>query len=149
VHSDAEQNLRLNQLTGGVAATDGNLAYAVTDPGVGTNPGIAGTAYTNSVAGATTTTLFAIDATRDALVTLAAPNDGVITTVGPLGVNTSTFVGFDIAGNNGAAFVTLTTGAGAGGTGSTLYQVNLSSGALFVVGNVSGAMPLRGIAIVP
>ena len=44
---------------------------------------------------------------RDVLVTLAAPNDGIMTTVGSLGVNTTGDVGFDIAGNNGAAYVTL------------------------------------------
>lgn len=52
-------------------------------------PQIGGTAYTNSVAGATSTTLYAIDVARDVLVTLANPNDGIITTVGPLGVNTT------------------------------------------------------------
>lgn len=149
VHSDAEQNLRLNQLTGAVAATDANLAYAAGDAGAGVNPDIVGTAYTNSVAGATSTVLYAIDSNRDVLVTLANPNDGIMTTVGSLGVNTNGFVGFDIAGNNGSAFVTLTTGAGANGTGSTLFQVNLTTGALFAVGNVSGDSPLRGIAITP
>lgn len=149
VHSDAEQNLRLNQLTGALAAVDGTLAYALGDPGVGTNPTITGTAYTNNVVGATTTVLYAIDSNRDVLVTLANPNDGVLTTVGALNVNTNGFVGFDIAGNNGSAFVTLTSGAGAAGTGSTLYQVNLSTGALFAVGNVSGVSPLRSIAIAP
>ena len=149
VHSDAEQNLRLNQLTGGVAAVDGSLSYALADAGVGSNPAIAGTAYTNSVVGATSTVLYAIDAARDVLVTLANPNDGIMTSVGSLGVNTGSLVGFDIAGNNGAAFVTLTTGAGAAGTGSTLYQINLSTGSLFAVGNVTGSSPLRGIAIAP
>jgi Domain of unknown function (DUF4394) len=132
-----------------VAAVDATLSYALADAGVGSNPAIAGTAYTNSVAGATSTVLYAIDAARDVLVTLANPNDGIMTSVGSLGVNTSSLVGFDIAGNNGAAFVTLTTGAGAAGTGSTLYQINLSTGSLFAVGNVTGTSPLRGIAIAP
>lgn len=149
VHTDAEQNLRLNQLTGGVAAVDGSLAYATADAGFGTNPNITGTAYTNSVVGAATTMLFAIDTNRDVLVSLANPNDGIMSTVGSLGVNTNGFVGFDIAGSNGSAFVTLTTGAGASGTGSTLYQINLSTGAIFPVGNVTGASPLRGISIAP
>jgi hypothetical protein len=149
VHSDQEQDLRLNPATAAVAAVDSALAYAVADAGAGSNPAIAGTAYTNSVAGATTTILYAIDAARDVLVTLPNPNDGRLVTVGALGVNTTSDVGFDIAGNNGAAYVTLTTGLGAGGTGSTLFQVNLTTGSLFPVGNVSNAAPIRGIAIAP
>lgn len=87
IHSSGAQNLRLVPLLGGgtdgtVAATDGTLVYALTDGGTLQMPQIGGTAYTNSVAGATSTTLYAIDFARDVLVTLANPNDGVITTVG-------------------------------------------------------------------
>ncbi|MGQ0640195.1 MAG: DUF4394 domain-containing protein [Gemmatimonadaceae bacterium] len=149
VHSDAEQDLRLNPVTGGIAAVDSALAYRVGDAGAGSNPNVTGTAYTNSVAGATTTTLYAIDTNRDVLVTLANPNDGQLTTVGSLGVSAGSDVGFDIAGNNGSAYVTLTIGSGAAGTGSTLFLINLSTGALVPVGNVSNASPLRGIAIAP
>lgn len=91
--------------------------------------------------GATTTTIYAIDYGRDVLVTMADPNSGVMTTVGALGVNTTGDVGFDIAGNNGSAYVTLTVGGGF--TGSTLYQMNLVSGALFPVGGVANSAPLR------
>ena len=149
VHSEADQDLRLNPMTGATAAVDGNLAYRAGDAGAGSDPNITGTAYTNSVAAASTTILYAIDTNRDALVTLPNPNDGQLATVGLLGVNTTGDVGFDIAGNNGTAFVTLTTGAGANGTGSTLYQLNLSTGSLLAIGNVSGTAPLRGIAIAP
>ena len=99
------------------------------------------------MSGATTTMLFAIDFTRDVLTTLASPNDGIMTTVGALGVNTTGDVGFDIAGNTGTAYATLTTGGGFGG--STLYIVNLTTGALFPVGGVANASPLRGIAVAP
>lgn len=149
VHSDAQQDLRLHPVTGAVAAVDGTLAYVTGDPGFGIAPMITGTAYTNSFAGTISTVLYAIDAGRDVLVTLANPNDGQLTTVGALGVNTTGDVGFDIAGNSGDAFATLTTGAGAGGTGSTLYVVNPTSGALFRIGNVGSMSPIRGIAISP
>lgn len=147
VHTDAEQNLRLNQLTGAVAATDGALAYAAGDAGAGSNPAIAGTAYTNSVAPApTTTALFAIDAARDVLVTLANPNDGQMRTVGPLGVATTDRVGFDIVGSDGSAYATLTeTGAGR----SRLYTVNTTTGAATLVGTLGHGGPLRGIAVAP
>jgi hypothetical protein len=149
VHSESDQDLRLNPATGAVAAVDTDLSYAVGDPGAGTNPAVAGTAYTNSTQGATVTALYAIDATRDVLVVLTNPNDGRLTTIGALGANTSTHVGFDIAGNNGDAYITLTTGGGAGGTGSTLYLLNLSTGSAFPIGNVSNAAPVVGLAIVP
>ncbi len=152
VHGNTNQNLRLVPRLGGatdgtVAAVDGALTYAAGDSGFGLLPSIGGTAYTNSVSGATTTVLYAIDFTRDVLTTLANPNDGIMTTVGALGVNTSGDVGFDIAGNNGTAYVTLTVGGGFGG--STLYVINLASGSLFPVGGVANAAPLRGIAVAP
>ena len=53
VVSDTGQNLRLNPDTGAVAAVDGAL-----NPGA---PHVVGSAYTNNFAGATTTTLYAID----------------------------------------------------------------------------------------
>ena len=62
VTSDARQNLRLHPDTGATAAVDGQLAYAAGDAGAGSTPRIVGSAYTNSVAGATTTQLFDLDA---------------------------------------------------------------------------------------
>ena len=89
VTSDAEQNLRLNPDDGTVTGVDTNLAYAPGDPGAGTNPNVGGSAYTNSFAGATATTLFDIDNARHALVTQNPPNDGTLTTVGALGTTTT------------------------------------------------------------
>jgi hypothetical protein len=152
VHASNAQNLRLVPRLGGatdgtVAAVDATLSYALGDPGMLSTPAIGGTAYTNSVAGATSTILYAIDFNRDVLTTLANPNDGIMTTVGSLGVNTTGDVGFDIAGNNGSAYVSLTVGGGF--SGSTLYAMNLSTGGLFPVGGIANAAPLRGIAIAP
>lgn len=146
VHSDAEQDLRLNPLTGGIAATDAALAYAAGDPGFGVNPSITGTAYTNSVAAAASTVLYAIDAVRDVLVRLDAPNNGQLSTVGALGFDASGATGFDIAGNNGTAYLSLNT---AGQSTSVFFVVSLTTGALFPVGNVAHGAPLIGIAIAP
>ncbi len=144
VHTDATQDLRIVPTTGAVAFVDGALAYRTGDAGAGTTPAIGGTAYTNSVAGATTTELYAIDATRDVMVELANPNDGMLDTVGPLGVNTDGNIGFDIGG--GEAFATLTS---AGTTFSTLYRMNLDTGRATVIGNVGGGALLRTIAVAP
>lgn len=147
LHSDTEQNLRLNQLTGAVAATDTPLAYAAGDAGAGQNPAIAGTAYTNSVAGAASTELFAIDADRDQLVFLATPNGGSLASRGPLGVNTTTAVGFDIVGAGmGTAYATLTP---TGTSRSRLYTIDLATGAATAVGDVAFGRPLVGIAVAP
>ena len=70
------QNLRLHPDTGMVAATDTALNYE------GPAEGIVASAYTNSVVGATTTTLYNIDSRRKALVTQAPPNDGKLNVVG-------------------------------------------------------------------
>ncbi len=143
IHGDAGLNLRVNQLTGALAATDTALVYAATDANAGAAANIAGTAYTNSVAGATTTVLFAIDSDLDALVTLPLPNSGQLTTVGALGANTSDRVGFDITGDDGIAYAALTTGAG-----SSLYTIDLATGQATLAGSIRGSA-LIGIAVAP
>lgn len=91
VHGSGGQNLRLDP-AGTVSATDPRLAYAPGDPGAITTPRIAGTAYTTG----SPTLLYGIDSNRDALVTFPNSDAGVARTVGPLGLNTSDDVGFDI-----------------------------------------------------
>jgi hypothetical protein len=98
VTSDAEQNLRLDPDDGAVTGVDTNLAYAPGDP-AGTNPNVGGSAYTNSFAGAASTTLFDIDNARHALVIQNPPNDGTPTTVGALGTSNNA-VAFDIGEGN-------------------------------------------------
>ncbi|BDP43433.1 hypothetical protein DAETH_34020 (plasmid) [Deinococcus aetherius] len=143
-HSDAEQNLRLNQETGALAAVDGTLRYVDGDVAAGQNPALVGTAYTNSVAGATSTTLFALDAARDALVIVNPPNEGLLNTVGALGLDISENAGFDIT-PQGTAFAALTP---VGGGASTLYTLDLKTGRASALGAV-GDVTLRGIAVAP
>ena len=147
LHSDADQDLRLNQLTGAVAAVDTVLTYAAGDANAGQSPTIVGTAYTNSVPGATATELFAIDSDRDALTFLASPNSGRLTTRGALGFNTTSAVGFDIIGSGtGTAYATLTS---AGAFRSQLFTINLTTGLASLIGDVNYDRPLIGIAIAP
>jgi len=145
VHSDADQDLRLHPVTGAVAAIDSVLAYNAGDANAGANPNITGTGYTNSIAGATTTLLYAIDSNSDILVMLPAPNNGKLMTVGSLGVNTSELVGFDITGDTGIAYATLTVGT----AGSSFYTINLTNGAATLVGSIDNSAALRGIAVAP
>ena len=143
VHGSGGQNLRLHPETGVVAATDAALSYMAGDAGAGTTPQISGTAYTNSVAGAASTILFAIDSNRDVLTRVGDANAGIMTTVGPLGVNTTTDAGFDIVGIN-EAYASLTVGGQ-----SELYTINLSTGAATRVARIGGGSPVRGIAVAP
>lgn len=128
VISNTGQNFRINVDTGAVT-TDGALAYASDDSGAGRPTSVAGAGYTNSVAGrlATTTTLYDIDYDRDVLVVQNPPNDGVLRTVGPLGVDTSAVVGFDVF-SPGVAYASLVVGGAPG-----LYRINLSTGAATLV----------------
>ncbi len=146
VHSDAEQDLRLNPNTGSLAGNDSSLTYAFGDANFGLNPNVVGTAYTNSVVGAISTTLYAIDSNLDVLVTLPSPNNGQMYTVGSLGVNTSNAVGFDITGNDGIAYAALMV---APNIFSTLYFIDLSSGTAVMLGNIANPSALRGIAVAP
>jgi len=144
LHSNAEQDLRFDPDTGVTAGRDSALAYANGDIYAGINPNIVGTAYTNSVRGATSTTLYAIDSFWDVLVTLPTPNNGQMLTVGALGVNTADFVGFDIAGRDGAAYAVLTVKPNGG---SSLYQINLSSGVATYLDDIGRNLILLGLAI--
>jgi uncharacterized protein (TIGR03437 family) len=150
--SDTDQNFRLNPLNGSLAATDTALAFAAGDANAGANPNVVGSAYTNNFAGATTTTLYGIDSNLDVLVrqgspdgTPNSPNGGQLSTVGPLGVNTGDQVGFDIEAPGGVAYASLTA---AGANTSSLYIVNLATGAATPVGAIGGGEAVRGIALV-
>jgi len=142
VTSDAEQNLRLNPDNGTVAGVDTNLAYAPADPGAGTNPSVAGSAYTNSFAGATSTTLYDIDNARHALVIQNPPNDGTLTTVGALGTSNNA-VAFDI-GDGNVAYAVLNGEQNR----QNLYRIDLTNGHATQATNffVGTDQPLVGLA---
>lgn len=146
--SDTRQNLRINVDTG-ATIEDGMLAYAPGDPFAGQAPAVSAVAYTNSVPGATSTALFGIDAVRNNLVLINPPNGGVVNTIGALGVNATGLNGFDISGGSGLAFAALQLGSG---PGSSLYTINLSTGAataLGIVGSGGTAIELVGLAAAP
>lgn len=141
--SDSRQNLRLNPDTGAVAAVDGPLAYAAGDAGAGITPRIVGSAYTNSVAGATTTQLYNLDTARNALVLQNPPNNGTLVTVGLLGVDIGDNAGFDIAATDGAAYAAVHAA-----TGSTpqLHRIDLATGRATLVGRIGGGTLVRALA---
>ncbi len=151
--SDGDQNLRLHPDTGGVAGTDTTIVFATGDPNQAANPNLVGAAYSNNVAGTTTTTMYAIDSNLDVLVRQGSvggapvsPNAGQLFTIGALGVNTNEQVGFDIADFNDYALASLTA---SGATQSQLYTINLSTGAATLIGAIGGGEVVRGLAIAP
>jgi hypothetical protein len=146
VTSNTGQNIRLNPITGALAATDTTLAYAVADPNAGKTPGVAASAYTNSFAGAVTTTLYNIDLALGILATQAPPNNGTLNTVGSLGLGALTNnAGFDILPYAGIAFASLTS---AGSGTSSLYTINLATGAASLIGGIGSGQTITGLAAV-
>lgn len=159
VVSDARQNLRLNPDTGAVVDADpntdgvqpdGNIAYDAADVNKDATPRLAGAAYTNSVAGATSTTNYAIDTGLDVLVTQGSvggmpvsPNTGRLFTVGRLGVDASDAVGFDIT-PDGRAFAALTR---PGESTSALYAIDLATGGARALGTFGGGQVIRGLTV--
>ena len=136
------QNLRVN-VDLGSTAMDAPLRYAASDPNAGKRPAIAAAAYTSSVANAPSTKLFDIDADLDVLALQDPPNDGVLVTIGPLGVDFGPLAGFDIVteGGEDRAFAV---------SGSSLYAVDLASGAAHFLGavGVPAGTSLVGLAVV-
>jgi hypothetical protein len=143
VTSDGGVNRRYNPDDGGINQQDPAVAYAAGDAHAGGATTIVGSAYTNDFAGAAATVLYDIDSGFDTLVIQNPPNAGILNTVGPLGVDTSDQVGFDISQGTGVAYASLTVGGTAG-----LYTISLANGAATLVGNIGNAGSLAGETIV-
>lgn len=133
----------------GTVTSDGTLAYAAADANSGKTPNLMGAAYTNSYVNGgvgsalpTTTSLYSVDAATNTLdLHTVGPAFSTLTTVGALGITLSSNVGFDIVtsgGNNGTNTAYLV-------NDSTLYTVNLTSGAVTQVAVLSA--PLKALAV--
>jgi hypothetical protein len=133
------QNLRVNAALG-ATATDRPLAYAAGDPNHGRRPSVTAAAYTNNRRDAPTTRLLNIDAEQDVLALQEPPNDGVLTTIGPLDVDVGPRAGFDVATD--AAGVDRGWAASAG----ALWAIDLASGAARPLGAIGGAPDVIGLA---
>jgi hypothetical protein len=134
---EGNQNLSLDPLTGAVASADPDLAFSAGDPNAGGNPAISAIAYHETGGGST---LYAVDATANALVTVD-PATGGLTTVGGFGVNAYLCSGLDIEAD-GTAYASLSTD-----NGSELYKVDLATGAATLLGNIGPAV--HSLALAP
>ncbi|PKL79512.1 MAG: hypothetical protein CVV27_01725 [Candidatus Melainabacteria bacterium HGW-Melainabacteria-1] len=145
IQGNTGQNLRLNPVTGNVAASDTVLSYADGDLNAGATPGLAGSAYTHSGAEGDAIKLYAIDQSRDILVQLNNANSGALTTLGALNVNTNEYTGFDIA-PDGRAYAALLP---SGSSSSALYSVDLTNGASTLIENIGSGQKIFGLTIAP
>jgi hypothetical protein len=142
VVSNVGQNLRLHPDTGAVVAQDRDLNYAD-----GVTPLVAGSAYTNSVAGASSTVLYNLDVRRRALVIQNPPNDGRLVLDRDLRrLEFSELAGFDISPNTNQAFVM---GRLANRNRSVLVPLDLSSGTLGTMIELPVFEQISGLAIQP
>lgn len=154
--SDTGQNLRVNLQAGRmIAGADGvpvarAAGFAFVDGTtrlVAPAPQIVATAY--RAAPAMGTFQFALDARDSSLYRVAVPNDGALARVGALGVTLPVNAdgaarqSFDISG---AADVTVLAAMRAAGQAqSTLYSVDLATGAATAIGAIGSAGPVNAI----
>ncbi len=144
-------NYRLHPVTGALAATDMNLAFATTDPNAATNPAVGAGAYTNSFNGTTATQLLVIDDSLNVLCLQNPPNNGTLNTLGSTNILQSTtdisadldiFYDLNTATNRAYAV------ANATGTAlDMLYRVNTTNGAFTPVGKIGLGISVRDLAI--
>ncbi len=135
-------NLRVN-VNDGAATTDKMLSFAETDPASGGTPMVVAGAYTNSVKGAKETTLYDIDGMLGGIFRQAPPNDGILNSIGLLGLDPENFA-FDIATDASGANSAMLLAKG------NLYTVDLTSGKA-VGGKAVAKLPsdVRDIAVIP
>lgn len=134
--SNTGQNLRVTDIATGATTVDTAVLNGTTTAA----------AYTDSLPGAGTTTLYVIDTMRDVLQIMNPPNAGIVDDVGPLGSDITNVGGFDIDGRDNTGLVAANTAAG---TGSTLRTIDLATGALSLpLGTIAGD-PLVGLTRVP
>jgi len=137
------QNLRVHVALGAVAA-DGPLEFAPGDRHAGSQPRVTAAAYTDNVPAAPTTRLFDIDWRLDALLFQDPPNDGVLQTIGPLGVDFEELGGFDILTGSAGEELAIA------GSGRTLYRVDLEKGSAHPIGSIGeGDAQVIGISMFP
>jgi Domain of unknown function (DUF4394) len=124
-------SLRVN-VDDGKATVDGSHKFKDGDPNAGKTPKVVAGAYTNSWKGTKATGLYNIDATTSSLVMQAPPNDGVLNTVGSLGIPVSGPVAFNIVAlgeeRNDAWLA----------AGGALYSVDLKTGKATKAGKIEG-----------
>jgi hypothetical protein len=130
VMSSDGTNLRVN-VDDGKAVVDGSLKFKDGDANAGKTPKVIAGAYTNSFKGTKATALYNIDAATGSLVSQAPPNDGVLNTIGSLGIPANGAMAFNIVaqGENNNGWLA---------SGGNLYAVDLKTGKATMAGKIEG-----------
>lgn len=124
-------SLRVN-VDDGKAVVDGSHKYKDGDANAGKTPKVVAGAYSSSWKGTKATALYNVDAATGALVSQSPPNDGVLNTIGSLGIALNAPVAFNIVAmgedqNDGWL-----------ATGGSLYKVDIKTGKAMTVGKIEG-----------
>ncbi|MGL5117429.1 MAG: DUF4394 domain-containing protein, partial [Beijerinckiaceae bacterium] len=123
-------SLRAN-VDDGKVTVDGRLKYADGDKAFGKTPKIVAGAYSNSVKGTKETALYDIDGALGTYLKQAPPNDGILVTMGDLGVK-GDVIAFDIStaadGRNSGFAIAM----------GQLHSVDIATGAAKALGKVAG-----------
>lgn len=145
VISNANQNLRINPITGAVTP-DPDVLYAAGDPNFGQEPNIVGAAYTNNVPFAPSTQLYTLDSQWDTLNRNGspAPTFQNISTIASLPILTSDQVGFDISGSTGIAYVSVSPNRW-----TDFYSVDLKTGKTVSRGMIGNGLRIADISLAP
>lgn len=144
VVSNTNDNYVLNPNTGALQAVGTNVFFAAGDPNFGADPNIVHSAYNNNFVGATTSQLFGLDTGLDVLVR-QANSAGTLNTVGPIGADLTELGGFDI-GASGNAYAVVRDNVM---VRSTFWNINLTTGAGSMIGQVGGGEIIVAMTVVP
>jgi hypothetical protein len=144
VVTDTNKNYVFDPVSGNPQLVATDLFYGPADPNFGKDPNVGAVAYSNNTpTPPASTQLFGIDTGLDILVT-QANNSGTLSTVGPLGVDVSSLVGFDISGETGVAYAVMTP---AGSSQSSFYSIDLATGTATSLGVVGGGVVVTAMSV--
>jgi Domain of unknown function (DUF4394) len=147
VTSEFGNNYRFNPSTGALIAEDNSVGYQSGDPNFGQLVSAVHLAHASPVANGQPSALFGIDTANNVLARIGgasgtpSPNTGIATTIGALGVDPTAVGGFVVLAD-GRAFAALQVG-----TTSSLYSINLATGAATLVGAFPSGTQIEGLAI--
>jgi hypothetical protein len=115
----------------GKVAVDAPHKYKDGDVNAGKTPKVIAGAFSQARKGAQTTALYVIDATTKSLLLQEPPNEGLLTTVGPLGINLTEPVAFNIVtiGDRNEAMLV---------NGGVLFSIDLGTGKATSAGRIEG-----------
>jgi hypothetical protein len=122
--------------------SDGNTLYFNSnDVNAGEKPELVAIAHSNSVGGATTTTLYGLELTTQSLVRITT--SGQLYTIAALGHGFVADAGFDIVPDGDQAFIAVNSS----GENANLYTLNLTDGTVGNVDQIGGGYQIVSLAV--